>query len=388
MKKIKVLQIITRLIVGGAQDVALSLASELDKDKFEVTFVSGPQDFCVEMAAKWKVEVIVFSDLIRKINPFKDLVVLIKLYNFIKRNKFDIVHTHTSKAGILGRVAARLAGVPIIFHTPHGSIFHSIYYGPRAIFLLSRLENFVASFTDKIINCANNERKDFLEHNISTEDKYTTIYWGIRQDEFLKAYDRDSKRERLGISAETILIGNITRLVSEKGHMFCLEAFKITLEVLPNAKLLIAGDGILREKIEEKIKQLDLSSNVIMLGHRKDVAELLNCLDISVHTSAWEGTPLAIIEAMLMGKAIIATRVGGIPELINNGKTGILIPSGDRGALAEAIIKLAKDRMFANSIGQAAQDYAKEKFTVESMMRKITNLYESFVYSKLPQKNV
>lgn len=383
MRKIRVLHIITRLIVGGAQEIALSIASGLDKDKFQVTFISGPEDFSKEMADKWNMGVIIIPDLIRRINPIKDLIALIRLYNFIRKYKFDIVHTHTSKVGILGRLAAKLAGAPIIFHTPHGSIFHPIYYGPKTIFLLSRIENFVAFFSNKIITCSNNEKKDFLEHKIASEDKYITINWGVKQDDFLQTYDRASKRKELKIPDDAILIGNINRLVPEKGHFFCLEAFRMVLDRLPRVLLLIVGDGLLRKEIEAKINELDLNDNVIMIGHRDDVASILSGLDISLHTSIWEGTPLAIIEAMLMGKAIIATNVGGVPELIEDGVTGILVAPYDKDALAEAIIKLINNKALAKRIGEAASKRAKEKFTLKLMLEKISNLYMSFVDSKL-----
>ncbi|MBL7197571.1 MAG: glycosyltransferase family 4 protein [Candidatus Omnitrophica bacterium] len=382
MRKIKVLHIITRLIVGGAQDIALSIANQLDKDKFDVTFISGPQDFSREMVDKWNIDVTIIPDLIREINPLKDLKVLARLYFFIKKNRFDIVHTHTSKAGILGRVAAKLASTPIIFHTPHGSIFHSIYYGPKTLFFISRLENFVASFTDKIINCAENEKRDFLEHKIASVDKYITIYWGIKQNSFLKTFDSNLKRRELNIPKDAVLIGNITRLAPEKGHIFCLEAFKMVVNRFPRAKLLIVGDGISRQDIETKIKELDLESSVIMTGHRTDVADMLANLDISLHTSIWEGTPIAIIEAMLSGKAIIATKVGGIPELIEDGVTGILITPYDKEELLEAITTLINDKILAKKIGEAARQYAKEKFSLELMIKNITSLYNSFIESK------
>jgi glycosyltransferase involved in cell wall biosynthesis len=385
MRKIKVLHIITRLIVGGAQDLALSIGSELNKDKFDVTFVCGPQDFCEEMPKKWDINVTVLPYLVKEINPLKDFLALINLLSFIKKHKFDIVHTHTSKAGVLGRIAAKLAGVPVILYSPHGSIFHSIYYGPKTIFLLSRIENFVASFTDRIINCADNERRDLLENKIASDDKYITIYPGIRQDKFLRSYDRETKRRELNISNDTVVLGNVARLVSEKGHIFCLESFKIVSDVLPKAVLIFGGEGPLRNAIENKIKELDLNDRVIMIGHRNDIPEIINCLDVVLLTSAWEGAPMAIIEAMLMGKAIIATNVGGVPELIKDGKTGILVSYGDRGVLSEAIIRLAKDRFLAERLGEAARNFAKERFEINTMIRKITNLYNDLISLKIKQ---
>lgn len=386
MSKIKILYIVTRLTAGGAQEIALSIASELDKNTFDITFISGPQDFNIEIMRRRGIKIGIIPDLIRETNPIKDLMALMRLYLFIKKNRFDIVHTHTSKAGILGRLAAKLAGIRIIFHTPHGSIFHPIYYGPKAITMLSKVENFVASFTDKIVTCSENERKDFLEHKIGTEDKYLTIYYGIKQDNYLKTYNGPLKRKELNITEGAPLIGNIARLVPEKGHQFCLEAFKMVLSKFSKTMLAIVGDGILKRDIELKINELGLSKNVIMLGHRNDVAQILTSLDISLHTSIWEGTPIAIIEAMLMGKAIIATKVGGIPELIEDGVTGILVHPYDTEALSKAIIMLINDKDLAKRLGGAARCYAKEKFALELMIKNTVELYNKFIELKKQDK--
>ena len=252
MRKIKVADIITRMTVGGAQKVTASVVTLLDKKRFDTTLVSGPQDFYKEISDEWNIEVAVIPDLIREISPVKDFIALARLYIYLKRNKFDIVHTHTSKAGILGRIAAKLAGVPVIVHSTHGSIYHPIYYGRAAIFFLSRLENFVASFTDRIITCSHNEKDDYLEHRIGTDDKYTVIYNGLKEEMFLRSYDGASKRRELGVPDGAILIGNIARLAPEKGHIYCLEAFKPVAEKFPQAILLAVGDGPLKADIEKR----------------------------------------------------------------------------------------------------------------------------------------
>jgi len=379
MRKIKVLHIITRLCAGGAQEIALSLAKGLDKDIFDVTFACGPQDFSKEMAGKWNIKAVIIPDLIRQINPVKDLAALARLYLFIKKNGFDIVHTHTSKAGVLGRVAAKSAGAPVVFYTPHGSIFHPVYYGPFMRFVLSRVENFAALFTDRIIACSDNEKNDFLERRIASRDKYITIYYGIKQDDFLKDYDRGIIRKEFDIPEDFVLIGNIARLSPEKGHLYCLEAFKMAKDRFAKTKLLIVGDGILKPHIQAKINELDLGEDVIMAGHRDDIKEILAALDISLHTSIWEGLPVAIIEAMLMEKAVIATKVGGVPEMIENGITGILTPSYDKKALTEAIAMLINNRPLAKRLGKAARQSAKERFALETMLRNTTILYNSFI---------
>lgn len=387
MKKIKVLHLITRLIAGGAQGTALAIANGLDRNRFNVTFACGPQDFDTAMAARWDRDLMIIPDLIREIHPIKDIKALAQLYLFLKKNKFDIVNTHTSKAGFLGRIASKLAGVPIIFYTPHGSIYRPFYFGPIATYFLSRLENFAVPFTDKIITCSVNEKKDLLGHNIGREDRYTTIYWGRKQPVSLKTPSDISIRQEFNIPEEAPLFGLIGRFVAEKGHLFCLEAFKKVLDSLPGAILLIVGDGPLRNDIESKIKEMCLGRNVIMTGHREDIAKILASLDISLHTSFCEGTPIAIMEAMFAGKAIIATAVGGIPEMIVDGESGILIPSGNSKALANAITALSRDKELARRIGEAAHKRAMERFTLEMMIENITKLYNDFIESKITNKD-
>jgi len=382
MRKIRVAHIITRLNTGGAQEVALSLASLADKDRFESVFVSGPEGFSKEMADGWNVNVTIIPGLIREINPVKDLAALIRLYLFIKKNNFDIVHAHTSKAGFIGRMAARLAGVPVIFYTPHGSVFQMTCCGPITKFILSRIENFAASFTDKIIACSKDEKDDFLKHGVAREDKYTIIYWGVRQERFLKDHDKVLKRKEFNIPQDAILIANIGRLVPQKGHAFCLEAFKILIHTFPAARLLVAGDGELRQEIESNINKMGLGDNVIMAGERKDVPEILSASDIFLHTSLWEGMPIVIIEAMLAGKPIVATRVGGVPELIEDGISGLLVPPRDSQALAAAVRRLINDRFFAENIGRVAQQSAREKFSLDLMIKNTEGLYNRFIISK------
>ena len=177
-------------------------------------------------------------------------------------------------------------------------------------------------------------------------------------------------------------MGNIARLAPEKGHIFCLEAFKMVVNRFPKAKLIIVGDGILRPDIEAKIKELNLDENVIMSGYREDIPEILASLDISLHTSIWEGMPIAIIEAMLSAKPIIATRVGGIPELIEDGVSGLLVPALQAGALSASMERLINDKTLAANMGEVARARAKERFNSDVMMGSITNLYDSFINFK------
>lgn len=383
MRKIKVLHIITRLCVGGAREVVLRIIDGLDKEKYDVTLVCGPEDAAIGCEETSKLRIVVIPQLIRGINLIKDLIALIKLYSFIKKGKFDIVHTHTSKAGILGRTAAKLSGVPIIFHMPHGSIFHPIYLGKLSIFILSKIEKMAALYTDKIIVGANNEKEDFINKGIGSEDKYVKIpYYFVREGFSDVKVDRQAKKRELNIPDDVLLFVNIARLVPEKGHIFCLEAFRKVADEVPNVMLLIVGDGRLKETIERKILELNLQKKVMLTGFREDIPEILSIIDISLHTSLWEGTPLAIVEAMSLGKAIVATAVGGIPEIIKDDVNGVLVQPQNTDELAKWIIRLSNDRALLTNLGREAQKCAKMRFDSKSIIGEINNLYDTYLKMK------
>lgn len=383
MRKIKIIHVITRLCPGGAREVVLKIIENLDKERFDVTLICGPEDFSREDNEISSIRIMVIPQLIRAINPIKDLIALLKLYFLIKKERFDIAHTHTSKAGILGRTAAKLGNVPIIFHMPHGSIFHPVYYGKIPIFIFSRIEKMAALYTDKIIVGSDNEREDFINNGIGDEDKYIRIPYYFIRDRFNDIrVDRKAKRKELNIPEDALVLANIARLVPEKGHLFCLDALKQAVGEVSNIMLLIVGEGRLKEDIERKIIKLNLQGNVILTGFREDVPEILSAADISLHTSLWEGTPLTITEAMSLGKAVIATAVGGIPEMISDGINGILVQPQNTSELAGWIIRLSKDRVLLNNIGEKAQEYAKIKFNSKYAIKEITNLYDTFLRTK------
>lgn len=384
MRKIKILHIITRLCAGGAREVILKIVASLDKERFDVTLISGPEDMPAGDGEIPNVRMIVIPQLVRNINPLKDLIALLRLYFFMRREKFDIVHTHTSKAGIIGRTAALLSNVPIIFHMPHGSIFHPVYYGKFRLFIFSRIEKIAALYTDKIIVGSDNERDDFVNNGIGAGDKYIKIPYYFIGDRFNDIrVDGQAKRKELNVPEGALLLVNIARLVPEKGHLFCLDAFKQVLVEAHDAVLLIVGEGRLKGDIEKKITELGLQGNVMLTGFREDVPEILSAADISLHTSLWEGTPLTIAEAMSLGKAVIATAVGGIPEMISDGVNGILVPPQDTDELAKWIIRLSKDRELLADLGREAKEYAIIKFNPKHVIEEINNLYDAFLKRKV-----
>lgn len=381
MKKTKILHIITRFIKGGADQNTLLTVLGLDKKKYDVylAFGSGYDKKQVELVRKNKIKTRYFL-LLKHFNIFALCVSLIQIYNYIKKNNFDIVHTHSTEAGIVGRVAARLAGTKMVIHTVHGIPFTPY----RSKFLNSfvcMLEKYCAGFTTKIIANANLIRDDYLKRRIGKRNQYVTIYSGIDIKEFRKKIDVTKIKKTLGIKNEHI-VTNISRLANGKGHEYLLKAAKTILKKIPNTKFLIIGDGELRRKIKEEIKELRLERKVLMLGQRDDIAELIAISDFIVLPSLWEGTPRIIPEAMAMKKPVIATRIAGIPEQIIDGKTGVLVRPKDVQGLAKAMLYLLKNKKKAERMGVEATKIV-NKFSAAKMVADIDKLYTSLKTQKL-----
>ncbi|MFH1904714.1 MAG: glycosyltransferase family 4 protein [bacterium] len=369
---IKVLHIITRMDKGGSAQNTLLTVRKVNTNKFESKLVCGsvrdvkPDD-----------DFIIIPQLSRDIKFFRDLSAFLKLYKIIKQTKPHIVHTHTSKAGILGRWAAKFAGVPIVIHTPHGNVF-SGYFGYFMTKLFVIAERISAHITDRIITLTPKGIDQHLRQKIGKRNKYISICSGVEVEKFANAKEN---KDVLNIAQNDIIIGVVARLVTVKGHRYLLEAMKLMES--QSIKLLIIGDGPLRRELEEQAIESGIEKNVVFLGQRKDVPELLSVLDIFVMPSLNEGMGRAIAEAMVAEKPVIASKVGGIPDVVDDKITGILVSSKSPEALANAITYLMKNPEIAAQMGQEGKKKAVKNFGINSMIEQIENLYEELVNRKL-----
>ena len=380
MRKINLLYVITKLELGGAQKQLLSLISSLDKERFNIFLFTSRQGLLMDEAlamSNLKIKSSLF--LHRPINPFKDLFALLQMRSFIKANKIEIVHTHSSKAGILGRLAARLSGVKIILHTVHGWSFHN--YQPkleRYLFVL--LERFCARFTDKLIVVSNFDKQTGLKNRIGSEEKYRLINYGINYADFT-VNGQDVKKE-FGINKDEQLIGTVSCFKPQKAVGDFIQAAALVAESLPRAKFILVGDGILRSKIARQVKKLNLQDKFIFAGWRNDVNKILSALDIFALSSLWEGLPIAALEALACGLAVVATNTGGIQEVIKEGKNGFLVSRRDSSGLSEKIIMLLRDENLRKAVGNNAKNALGHDFTVEQMVGNTQNLYENLLKEK------
>ena len=378
LSKIKVVRVIARLNVGGPAIHTVLLTRDLDPNRFESLLVTGLEEAYEgsmrDWAANQGVMPIIIPELGREISPIADLKALYKLYRLFRREKPDIVHTHTAKAGFIGRLAAWLAGVPVIVHTFHGHVFHS-YFGPLKTRLFVFIEKVLAHLTDRIITISQLQRQEILGYGIASPDKIVIISLGFDLEPFL-TNDRlqGQLRAELGLDNKVKLVGIVARLTGVKNHSLFLEAAALVHERCDLIHFLIVGDGELRVELEQRAKNLGLSEVVSFLGWRQDLPAIYADLNLVVLTSRNEGTPVTLIEAQASGCPVVATTVGGVPDIVIDKVTGYLVPPNDARVLAERMLTALRGD--SQKLGQAGRQMVKDKFSVSRLVNDIETLYK------------
>ncbi len=377
--RIKLLHIITHLSIGGAQDNTLLTLEKLDKKKYDVTLLCGNSGKWIQRASSIPgIKIFFINELIRKIHFFYDIIALIKIYFYIKKNKFSIVHTHSSKAGFSGRIAARLAGVPIIIHTIHGFPFHDyMNFAKKHFFII--LERLLAKISTKLITVSKLNLKKAVQLKIDRKHKFTNVYSGILFENFEKKINRQEKRKTLNIDATTKVIGLIGRLSKQKAPHFLLKAAPHVILKHPNVLFLLVGDGELKKSLIKLSKLLKIEEKVRFLGFRDDIPEILQIIDIFVLTSLWEGLGRSLTEAMYTSKPVVATNVEGVPEIVKHEKTGLLVKPKDHIEVAKAINRLLSNPKFAEHIGNNAHSLVSKRFSAKKMVFNIDSIYSEIL---------
>ena len=399
MPEIKILRIIARLNVGGPAIHTILLSHELDKLGYKTILVKGSEGQTegnmMDLAGSKGVKPIVIPELGREIGLKNDLVAFYKLYKLIRQEKPDIVHTHTAKAGTLGRIAAWLGGVPIIMHTFHGHVLTG-YFGRLKSWVFIQIEKILALITTRLVTLSEELKRELIDMDIGKEKKFEIIPLGFELKPFLDAdkYNNDFKNE-LGLSRDSVIVGIVGRLVPIKGHKLFLEAAKIIrTQNLPTGqagtepayrtgrhrtqiKFVIVGDGELRKELEEYAKELGIADSVIFTGFRQDLPEIYADLDVVVLSSINEGTPVSIIEAMASGKPVVATDVGGVPSLVKDSSTGFLVKPQDAESLSDGVLKLLKSPELRQNMGKKGRDNIFPLYDISQLVKRIDLLYKS-----------
>jgi len=380
---IKVVHIITKLELGGAQQNTLYTVSHLDKGKFIPILITGSEGLLVDDAKRLGIEAYFLPSLVREINPFKDITALFdirRLLRSIKRPSQSpiIVHTHSSKAGIIGRWAAYLAGIPVIIHTYHGYGFNDYQsFLKRRLFVL--LERLTARITTRFIAVSKNNIEKGINAGIFRSDDVELIRSGIDISEFSDVkVDKAKKKMELGIELDkpVSMIGACFK--PQKAPLDFVKAAHLVCQKMSDVRFVVAGDGELRPPMEELINNLGLKDKIKLLGFRMDIPEIMKCLDVFVLTSLWEGLPKVIVQAIAAGIPIVATEVDGSSEVIKNGVNSFLVKPGDVEGIAEKVMNILqkpKDFKFEISDLKSILD----EFDINLMVKKQEKLYEALV---------
>jgi len=380
--KVPVLHPITRLIIGGAQENTLLTAALLDPDEWDVSVLSGPQTgsegSLIENAHELGVSLTIEPTLVREINPIKDLLAMIRLIRFMRRGNFAIVHTHSSKAGILGRWAAKLAGVPIIVHTVHGWGHHERQHPlVRACYIF--LEKRTLTITDKVIVVSSLNIEKGLADGIGNPEDYVVIRSGIELGRFgHPQVSRTETRAAWGVPPDVPVVGTVTRLSPQKAPLDFVQAAALIAQKHPRTWFMMVGDGPLREDVEALTTELGIADRFVLTGLRRDVPELMAAFDLFALSSLWEGLPRVLPQAMATGLPIVATACDGSAEAITNGENGYLVPPGDPAALAKQCCQLLDDPALAEQFGVMGQERVGE-FSDGRMVEQIAALYRDLL---------
>lgn len=395
MKKITVMHVITRFDKGGsAQNTYLSVLG-LKRNHFHTVLVSGRTlesemkseetealNEDIQILQSENIEFIQCPSLVRKISLINDIRALIYIVRIIRKHKPQIVHTHTSKAGLLGRLAAKLCGVPIILHTPHGHVFFG-YFSPIQSKLFVFLEKWASLITDRIVTLTDREKRDHLVYKIAKERKLSVIFSGVDLRKFkeISLTRKQELKQILGIPERSQIVGTVGRLVPVKGLEYFIEAAHYILLKHPHTYFLIVGDGSLREELETKAQKLGIDKNLLFLGWREDVDVILSLFDIFVLSSLNEGMGRVLVEAMALGKPIVASDVGGIPDLVIHNKNGLLVRPKKSKELADNIQILMENEKKREEMGNEGNGIV-FKYSADKMVIQIICLYTDLLRTK------
>jgi len=385
-RKIRVLLVVTGLAAGGATNVVLDIASHFNNHPdFDIQILTGPippgRTDVTHLATEQGIPTRVLPSLINHINPIVNVKAVADIRRVLVQGKYDIVHTHSSVAGVVGRLAAFTAGVPVIIHHVHGWGLHQNMPGWTRMLYLN-LERLCARFTTRMIAVCRPDVQKGLAHRIGKEDQFTLIYNGIDLERFREPADDRQMRLELGLDPGCKLVGMIGRLDEQKNPLDFIRAAALVAESYSEAQFLVVGDGSLRPECERLIDELNLKEKLFLLGYRNDVARILSILTITAMSSLWEGLPLAFLEAMSAGRPIVANDVDGARDVVIDGETGFLVPPHQPSKMAERILYLLNNEKHCHEMGHVAQQRS-AYFSTQRMAGQIESLYKELAAPRL-----
>lgn len=378
----KILHVITRLMLGGAQENTLLCCEDLMRHHGDdVLLLTGPPGLhegdLLPRARAGGVPLEIVPQLLRQIRPLADTIAYRKIKKAIHRFQPDVVHTHSAKAGMLGRAAATALHVPLVVHSVHGAPFHP-YQSATARTIFRICERWAAPRCHAFICVADAMTDLMVDAGVASREKFTTIYSGMEVEPLLESHaHRDQTRVSLGYKPEHIVIGKIARLFHLKGHQYVIAAARQVISLQPNARFLFVGSGILRESLEGKIATAGLTDHFQFTGliPREEIPAIISAMDIVIHASLREGLARVLPQALIAGKPVISYDVDGAREVVIDDQTGYLLPPKSIQELSDAINRLSADPALRNRLGSAGRHRCQKTFAHQHMTQQIHNLY-------------
>lgn len=378
MLRHKVLHLITHLDVGGAQDNTLLTVEGLDRSRFEV-HLAGAGGRWVERARAGADRFFLLPSLQRKVFDLRHAAAFRDIYRLIRREQYHIVHTHSTHAGILGRIAAKLARVPVVIHTVHGFGFDDRTLSPHIRKLLILMERACARSCDGLVFVSKLNKQQALELRLAPAEKMRVIYSGIDLDRFQQQSDPAPPPILYDLNDASVVVGWVGRLCEQNAPEVFITAARRVLQDRPSVDFVMAGDGPQWEECRQLTEDVP---NIHMLGHRGDVPKLLPHFDIFVSTVRWAGLGRAVTEAMIAGLPVVATSVNGVPEIVHHEETGFLVPPDDPTAVATTVCRLIDNPELATRVGTRAQERVVSVFNADKMVHRISMLYATLLVEK------
>ena len=387
---IRIMRVIARLNMGGPALHVSYLSAGLVEKGYETTLVSGTlargESSMAFVAEQLGVRVLPLAELSREISPLRDIVAAVKLAKLIRAERPQILHTHTAKAGTIGRLAALLAGPArpaLVVHTFHGHVLRG-YFGPLRTAAFRLLETALARASTALVAVSPEVRDELVRLGVAPASKFVVIRLGIELEQRVHAEPglRDESRRQLGVAPERFLVGWVGRMTGVKRVDDVLLGFARLRELGVDAVLGLIGDGPDREGMERRASELGIIRHCLFLGYQEEVAPYYAAFDAVILPSANEGTPVSVIESLAAGRPVVATRVGGVPDVVVEGVDGFLVELGDTDALGERLAELARDPELRARMGEAGQSRIVQRYAVERLIGDIDDLYRSLLEAK------
>ena len=377
------------MILGGAQEnTLLTCEGLLRSGEWDVTLVTGPaigpEGELIRRALRSGIRTVLVPELRRPVHPWLDAAAFARLVRIIRAVDPAVVHTHSSKAGILGRLAARAARVPVILHTIHGLPFHP-YEKAVANALYVGAERLSARCCDRLVCVADAMTRQAVAAGVAPPEKFVTVYSGMEVDSFLNAdRHRDATRRQFGFSRDDVVVGKVARLFRLKGYEYVIEAAPEIVRRCPNARFLFIGDGILRDKLQRQAERLGVADRIVFAGlvDASRIPAMISAMDVVVHASLREGLARVLVQALLCAKPVVSYDVDGAPEVIVDGRTGRLVPPRSVAELAEAAIDLIENPRRAAEMAREGRRRCTDPFRAETMVRRLEQLYRGLLARK------